>query len=68
MGRGRVNKKLVRMYEGNTRKIPDHLHRAWDDAERTVFKENGVVYRRPVAMHLHTLASHRCVDALRRGR
>lgn len=65
---GRVNKKLARMYEGNTRKIPDHLWHFWDDAERTVVKEGGAIYRRPANMHLHTLASHRCIAAFRRAR
>lgn len=65
---GRVNRKLLRMYEGNTRKIPDHLHHFWDDAERTVVKEGGTMYRRPHAMHMHTLASHRCIVAFRRAR
>lgn len=67
-GKGQINKKLIRMYEGNSRAIPDHLHAVWDAAERTVFKENGVVYRRPVQMHAETLRGHRCVAALRRGR
>lgn len=64
----RVNKKLARMYGGNTRKIKDHEVHFWQDAERTVIKEGGAVYRRPANMHLETLASHRCVTALRRGR
>lgn len=68
MARGRINKKLLRMYGGQTHKIPDHLHHVWDQAEATVFKEGGAVYRRPAAMHLETLAGHRCVTALRRGR
>ena len=67
MARGRINKKLLRMYEGNSRAIPDHLHAGWDKAEERVLKEGNVVYRRPAAMHLHTLASHRCIAAFRRG-
>ena len=63
-----MNRKLARRYEGNTARIPSHLIRVYQDAERTVFKENGTVYRRPVQMHDATLAGHRCVAALRRGR
>ena len=66
--RGKPNRKLVRLYGGNTLRVPDHLWHFYDEAERTVLKESGAVYRRPRAMHLHTLASHRCVTALRRGR
>lgn len=68
MARGRINKKLLRMYEGNTRAIPDHLHAVWDAMESRTVKEGKVVYRRPAAMHMHTLASHRCITAFRRAR
>lgn len=68
MARGRINRKLLRMFEGNTRAIPDHMHHVYDQAEARSFKENGVVYKRPVNMHMETLAGPRCVHAFRRGR
>ena len=67
MARGRVNKKLLRMYEGRSNKVPDHMHHVWDQAEVRVFKEGGSVYRRPAAMHLETLAGPRCIHAFRKG-
>lgn len=65
---GRVNKKLARRYNGNTSLIKDHEWNVWNQMEQTVLKEGSAVYRRPRQMHLETLASHRCVAALRRGR
>lgn len=64
---GRVNKKLARRYNGNTRLIKDHEWNTWNQMEPTVVKEAGGVYRRPRQMHMETLAGPRCVHAFRRG-
>lgn len=55
MTRGRINRKLLRIYEGNTRAVPDHLHEAYDRADQRVFKENGVVWKRPANPRLEKL-------------
>lgn len=62
------NKHLARRYNGNTTLIPPEAIRVVEEMARTTYKESGIVWRRPPMMRLETLAAHRCVTALRRGR